>query len=133
SPFTPVTLPGIIVHRKSDPSQGLTNESAVSALLVQQERSTRIRAPQTSDSQLHIELLSTEQTKGEERPKAIPRPPALTPSVQPSPKPTGPATTYAEAKSLYEQGRYPEVSEKLRGEYMRQDQTAAPFTQQEAV
>lgn len=114
SPFTVVSFPGIIVHRKSPPPAE-RQSGAGSHLRPSPERSPAATSSRSTEQlQTLIEQLATNRLQMGETP--------VTPQVSPPAKvplksaavETQISTIYKEAKALYEQGHYAEVSEKLR-------------------
>lgn len=112
--FTPVSFPGIIAHRKKDPSARPHQETQPVPRLAS-PLAPKTRLMPLSDLIKSAGPLPTAEAKSKERSATAPAPAPL-----PTPAPTPPVTAppepdrYSEAKSLYEQGRYLEVSEKLR-------------------
>lgn len=131
--FTAVSFPGIIVHRKGMPPYGQPLGD-VGRSLPSQERLPAALSPRpTSDRKPLVERLSTNRTKNDEQPVVTPPSPAPTRTLKPVLVPTHPSAIYEEARTLYEQGRYAEVSEKLRRSLTHQDEQHAPLDQEEML
>jgi chemotaxis protein methyltransferase CheR len=133
-PFTPVSFPGIIVHRKGTaPAEPLPGKSM--PLRPPPDRFPATPVPRSAaDSHPPIEPLSTNRTKMSEPAGATTR---LSSSPKPDYKPAStslPASAiYGQAKALYEQGRYAEVSETLRDALTRQSDQHAPLDPEEML
>ena len=113
SPFTAVSLPGIIVHRKSMHPYGQPLGDGGYSVPSHERFPAALPLRLTSDLNPLVERLSTTQTKREEQPVVSPPSLPLKRVLKPAPVPTHPSAIYEEAKILYEQGRYAEVHEKL--------------------
>jgi chemotaxis protein methyltransferase CheR len=133
-PFTAVAFPGIIVHRKGTASsEPLPCKGAL--LHPAQERFPVTPIPRpAADLRLLVERVSTNHTKTDDaavmaaQPSSAPKHDLKSASVLPHP-----SAIYRQAKVLYEQGRYAEVTEKLRDSLTRQSDQHTPLDEEEML
>ena len=133
SPFTAVSLPGIIIHRKDEPPYRSTFGGKPFAGPAQEGRTIRSHPQRIPAPKSPSELVFFEWPKKNEQSRAT-----LVETTQTleraSPYVSNPSSAnYAEAKTLYGQGRYVEASEKLRAILTPQDHTSTPFHQEETL
>ncbi len=116
--FTPISFPGIIVHRRNDATTRSQLHDQSASRHPQSLRPQTRPTPSAAAAKGPATLATTEANNTHRHPVLPAPPPLSTPApkltVPPSQEPLRSADRYAEAKSLYEQGRYTEVNERLR-------------------
>lgn len=133
SPFSVISFPGIIVHRKSTPSDGQALRAGTFSQPVPQRLAAAFPSRPASDSRSQVEPVSAKRTKTSEPAVATALPSAPTGVGKLASVSAPSSVIYEEAKALYEQGRYAEVSEKLRSSLTRQSEQHAPLDQGEML
>ncbi len=134
SPFTAVSFPGIIVHRKSDRSSQPVPGESPRAIPSQRAVSNPLSSYPPSDAWARVTSSSSEHAKKDEQPTTkLPVSAAKSP-VGTAQVPGHPSSKIlAEARALYAQGRYAEVTEKLRSSLLLQNQPLSTLNQEEVL
>lgn len=132
-PFTAVSFPGIIVHRKGTThSELLTSKETLWCPTPQRVATT---PASRSAAALHtlVDQFSIDHATTSE-PAVAPQSSSLSKhDFKPASEPLHSSAIYEQAKILYEQGRYAEVSEKLRDSLTRQSDQHQPIDPEEMV